>query len=726
MSKEINFTSFIVKVASRCNLNCDYCYMYQHVDQTWKDKPRTLSKEHQDLFTYRLEEYVKEKNLEKILIIYHGGEPILFGVDKMIQLSENIRERLNFLGCKVDFGMQTNGVLLKKEHLEKFEKYRISVSLSIDGPKEIHDSHRIDLRGKPTFDRVFKAMKLLQEHPSIFTGCIAVINPYFNPKDFFDFFDRNGISELNILLPDANYITPPVGRNKDPDLYRNWLINAFDYWFDNCPHIKCKYFDSLLQGIFGQRMITDSYGLGDINLLVLETDGTYHDHDVLKITEENSSSLGLSLENHPIKDAEKAPKIEFHRKLLTKEGLSKQCQSCKHIEMCGGGFIGHRFSNEGYANPSIYCGELYDLFDHVIARVSKQITIESQNQGIQFLEEFNESKMDTFFDSKTSRKTVELLQEYFARKNFSKLHSVIPYAIEYFPECSESIIACQNVSFEILKPALLHPTTNSWLRAIYCKSKGKCAYNHTGNELPADASYFNELIELSSIPKTDSFIIQAPGKWFRISLGDNIILKHSKAELEKGLPVLRDALEIIKNYQRELYEEMTIISPHIQIVKDTNADPDKDISFSDETLPGVIFIGLWRSTENLSPYMVAASLIHEHLHQKLYLLQNRFELFLPQDTLIYSPWPKKWRSPSLAVHAAYVFTHIGHFWKEMVDKKCELEISTKELEALIEKLDPMVRDIKEKVFFTKTGELFFKCLLNKHRELQEKLSLSYA
>ena len=49
-----SFTSFLVKVASRCNLNCSYCYMYQHADQSWKKKPLTLSAQHQDLLATRL------------------------------------------------------------------------------------------------------------------------------------------------------------------------------------------------------------------------------------------------------------------------------------------------------------------------------------------------------------------------------------------------------------------------------------------------------------------------------------------------------------------------------------------------------------------------------------------------------------------------------------------------------------------------------------------------
>jgi uncharacterized protein len=29
---------FIVKVHSRCDLSCDYCYMYEMADQSWRDQ----------------------------------------------------------------------------------------------------------------------------------------------------------------------------------------------------------------------------------------------------------------------------------------------------------------------------------------------------------------------------------------------------------------------------------------------------------------------------------------------------------------------------------------------------------------------------------------------------------------------------------------------------------------------------------------------------------------
>src|ERR1700721_2969082 len=47
------FREFIVKVHSRCDLACDYCYMYEMADQSWRDQPRAMSEETADAPAHR-------------------------------------------------------------------------------------------------------------------------------------------------------------------------------------------------------------------------------------------------------------------------------------------------------------------------------------------------------------------------------------------------------------------------------------------------------------------------------------------------------------------------------------------------------------------------------------------------------------------------------------------------------------------------------------------------
>lgn len=701
--------------------------MYQHADQSWKDKPLVLSDKHQKLLATRLLEYVKEKDLKRVLVIYHGGEPLIFGVDRLIHLSKNIRKELKETDCRVDFGIQTNGVLITESILKQLGEEDISVSLSIDGPQEIHDQHRLDHKGKASFKKVHNALKLLKKFPKTFSGCIAVINPNFDPKMLFKFFDENEIKEFNILLPDANYITPPKGKDTTPELYKRWLIQAFDCWFDEYPHIRCKFFESILMAILGQGGQSDALGLGDVSLLNIETDGTYHDLDVLKITEENYSYLGMGLESHPFSSAEQVDKIKFHRYLLTKEGLSYKCQSCKHVNICGGGSVPHRYNKNGYKNPTVYCEEMYSLLDHMMERFSKLVKEESQQQGKQLIEPFNQEDMQLFWNSQTSQKWVNRLQDHLAQKNYARLRDVCRYVLSKFPEHEDKVQKIQSFSFEEAREGLLIPSVFGWLRAMYGYANGAPASNVEEEVLPEDLQYLDNLINIFQLEKdVTDFMIQAKDPWYLHSIGKSIVLDHSKEDFQQGLKNLHTALGIIKEYDSNLYKEMQVVSKYIQIIKDKRANPDKDVSFSDETLPGALFIGVWKGRGVLSPFMVAASIIHEHLHQKLYLLQQRFELFEPQATLIFSPWPQKHRPPAGALHAVYVFTHVGHFWNKVLQSGQADEIAESELDVTLRRLQQCIQDIKEKVVFTETGQLFFNCLLDEYNQLKEQSVLNYA
>ena len=78
-------------MASRCNLDCDYCYVYHHADQSWRDMPKKLSAENQAGFVDRLAEYVAEVGLTRCAVVFHGGEPLLFGADNLVDFAQAIR-----------------------------------------------------------------------------------------------------------------------------------------------------------------------------------------------------------------------------------------------------------------------------------------------------------------------------------------------------------------------------------------------------------------------------------------------------------------------------------------------------------------------------------------------------------------------------------------------------------------------------------------------------------
>ena len=127
------FSCFLIKVASRCNLACDYCYMYEHADQTWRDQPRFMSSDTVDRLAERLAEYANDRQLHSALILLHGGEPLLAGAERLTALVDLIRSKIPEV--RVDASVQTNGLLLSEDMLGQLANSQISVSLSIDGPQ---------------------------------------------------------------------------------------------------------------------------------------------------------------------------------------------------------------------------------------------------------------------------------------------------------------------------------------------------------------------------------------------------------------------------------------------------------------------------------------------------------------------------------------------------------------------------------------------------------------
>lgn len=235
-------TSFLVKIASRCNLACDYCYMYEHADQTWRNQPALMSVETSRQLAKRIGEYAQQASLSELLVVFHGGEPLLAGHDRIVETTRFIRDSVP-ASVQVDASLQTNGLLLSEVALDAFAKEDIGVSVSVDGPASAHDLHRLDHGGNSTFQRTLDAIHRLQAYPQIYAGLISVIDPRVEPNTLFRFFKDIDPPRLDFLLPDSNHLTPPPGRDKEPDLYVRWLLTAFDLWFDHYPELPLRTFD---------------------------------------------------------------------------------------------------------------------------------------------------------------------------------------------------------------------------------------------------------------------------------------------------------------------------------------------------------------------------------------------------------------------------------------------------------------------------------------------------
>ncbi len=63
-------------------------------------------------------------------------------------------QRIHGLGKAVDFTLTTNATLLNEEKIAFFDAHRFGLTVSMDGPKAVHDKNRIAVNGQGTYDLV--------------------------------------------------------------------------------------------------------------------------------------------------------------------------------------------------------------------------------------------------------------------------------------------------------------------------------------------------------------------------------------------------------------------------------------------------------------------------------------------------------------------------------------------------------------------------------------------
>src|SRR5262245_57465 len=142
------FNFVLVKLASRCNINCTYCYWFR--DAEVYNKPPVLTLEAEDAFCRRLEQHIREHELKQFLLVFHGGEPLLFPKRRFAELQRKLREIERRTDCRLERGVTTNAILIDEEWAALLKAEDVSVTVSLDGPPEINDKVRVDFKGRGT------------------------------------------------------------------------------------------------------------------------------------------------------------------------------------------------------------------------------------------------------------------------------------------------------------------------------------------------------------------------------------------------------------------------------------------------------------------------------------------------------------------------------------------------------------------------------------------------
>ncbi|EAR61197.1 quinohemoprotein amine dehydrogenase maturation protein [Neptuniibacter caesariensis] len=154
---EFPLNTVVLNVNTGCNLSCSYCYKED------LDKPSAGKKMGLETAIQSIEMLIAESpQEERYNVVFFGGEPLsnLALIREVVDYSER---RFAELGKPVDFTMTTNATLLTEEIVDWLNEHRFGISISMDGPKAIHDKNRITVGGQGTYDVVSRKARMLLE-----------------------------------------------------------------------------------------------------------------------------------------------------------------------------------------------------------------------------------------------------------------------------------------------------------------------------------------------------------------------------------------------------------------------------------------------------------------------------------------------------------------------------------------------------------------------------------
>jgi uncharacterized protein len=325
-----------------------------------------------------LETYIRQvlesQRVPEVTIAWQGGEPTLMGLD-FFKRAMDIVHTYARPGVSIQHTMQTNGTLLNNAWCEFFREQNFLIGLSLDGPHAMHDTYRVDKGGAPTFQKVMRAARLLQEHKVEF-NILTTVNAANadHPLEVYRFLRDEVGTNFMQFIPIVERIneqgeigfqegTQVSERSVKPEQWATFLITIFDEWVRrDVGTVFVQMFDAALASWYGAPPALCIFSETCGNALALEHNGDLYscDHFV-----EPKYLLGNIKDKHMIELVASDQQRQFG--LHKRDSLPRYCRECEVRFACHGESPKNRFLETPDGEPGLnyLCGGYKAFFHNV-------------------------------------------------------------------------------------------------------------------------------------------------------------------------------------------------------------------------------------------------------------------------------------------------------------------------------------------------------------------------
>jgi uncharacterized protein len=211
----------VVQPTPFCNINCSYCYLPQR-DVTSVIEQSTVTTLFEKIFA-------SGWTGEGLTVIWHAGEPLVVPVS-FYETAFAAIEKMRPVALQLRHSFQTNGMLITPQWCDLFKKWDVGVGVSIDGPKHLHDAHRVTRSGRGTFDKTLAGIRLLKREQVPFHVISVLSQPGLNsPREMLDFFLSEGIEDVcfNVEESEGDHVSDLFAADDAQDLFKHFLS---EFW----------------------------------------------------------------------------------------------------------------------------------------------------------------------------------------------------------------------------------------------------------------------------------------------------------------------------------------------------------------------------------------------------------------------------------------------------------------------------------------------------------------
>jgi uncharacterized protein len=334
-----------------------------------------------------------KSTVDKLDIIFHGGEPLTAGVDFYRRALPRLRQTGR--GKNPRLSMQSNLWPLTDEFCEMFAEYSVSLGTSLDGPEEITDNQR----GRGYFRRTMAGIELARRH-GLSIGCICTFTSQSvsHADEIIDFFIHEGLSfTVHAAVPPlvegglgresgVTFAQTVLGAATDrwslsPDAYGSLLVRLLDSYLSNLQRIRIGTLDQLIRSISsgegGICTYRDCLGC----YLAIAPDGSIY--PCQRFTGLNSFCLGHVQEQPGLERLRQTPAWQMF--LEREKRLREECGNCPCFNICKGGCPYNALaagggSFNGFKDP--YCSSYRKIFSRITELALEEVFSEENMDAV--------------------------------------------------------------------------------------------------------------------------------------------------------------------------------------------------------------------------------------------------------------------------------------------------------------------------------------------------------